>query len=49
MKQGNLTKCADPALKAKPSEWKLCFRAGKAAMDVARAFATEWLRELEGR
>jgi hypothetical protein len=30
----------------KPSEWKLCFRAGKEATAAARAFAETWLAEL---
>jgi hypothetical protein len=30
----------------KPAEWKLCFRAGKEATGVARAFAETWLAEL---
>ena len=34
---------ADPALEARPKEWKLCFRAGKPATDAARAFAQKWL------
>ena len=37
---------ADPAVEAKPKEWKMCFRAGKAATDAARAFAQKWLNEL---
>ena len=40
---------ADPALEAKPAEWKLLFRAGKPATDAARAFAQKWLAELEGK
>ena len=40
---------ADPALEEKPAEWKMGFRAGKPAVDAARAFATDWLKELEGR
>lgn len=31
---------------SKPSDWKLCFRAGKEAVTAARAFATAWLAEL---
>jgi hypothetical protein len=31
----------------KPSEWKLCFRAGREATAAARAFAQAWLSELE--
>jgi hypothetical protein len=30
----------------KPSEWKMCYRAGKEAVDAGRAFATEWLAAL---
>jgi hypothetical protein len=37
---------ADPALEARPKEWKLCFRAGKPATDAARAFAQQWLSDL---
>lgn len=36
----------DPALERKPTEWKLCYRAGKVAVDAARAAATEWLAAL---
>ena len=32
---------------SKPSEWKLCFRAGREATEAARAFAKAWLAELE--
>lgn len=39
---------ADPALEAKPSEWKLLYRAGKPAVDAARAAAQEWLKALGG-
>jgi uncharacterized protein YhaN len=34
---------ADPRYEGKSAEWKLCYRAGKPAVDVARAFATSWL------
>ncbi len=40
---------ADPALEARPKEWKLCFRAGKPATDAARAFAQKWLSDLLAR
>lgn len=40
---------ADPALEAKPSEWKMLFRAGKPATEAARAFAEKWLADLEGK
>jgi len=38
---------ADEALEQKSAEWKLCFRAGKPAVDAARAFAQAWLTELQ--
>jgi len=31
----------------KSSDWKTCFRAGKEATEAARAFAKDWLAELE--
>lgn len=37
---------ADPALEARPREWKMCFRAGKPATDAARTFAQKWLNDL---
>jgi hypothetical protein len=40
---------ADPALEAKPAEWKMCFRAGKPATDAARAFAQKWLTDLQSQ
>jgi hypothetical protein len=40
---------ADPALEAKPSEWKMCFRAGKPATDAARTFAQRWLNDLQAQ
>jgi hypothetical protein len=40
---------ADPTLEAKPKEWKMCFRAGKAATDAARGFAQKWLSDLQGQ
>lgn len=45
--QGKVQKFADPALEAKPAEWKLCFRAGKPATDAAREFARKWLADLQ--
>jgi hypothetical protein len=38
---------ADPALEARPAEWKLAFRAGKPATDAARTFAQKWLNDLQ--
>jgi len=40
---------ADPALEAKPAEWKMAFRAGKPATDAARAFAQKWLADLKSQ
>jgi hypothetical protein len=37
----------DPAYERRSSEWKLCYRAGKAAVDAAREAATAWLLELD--
>ncbi len=34
------------AYESKPSEWKLCYRAGKAPVAAARAAAQAWLKEL---
>jgi hypothetical protein len=39
----------DPALEAKPVEWKTAFRAGKAATEAARAFAAKWLADLQSQ
>jgi hypothetical protein len=41
-----LTKFADPALEAKSSDWKRCFRSGKETITAARAYAAQWLKEL---
>jgi hypothetical protein len=40
---------ADPVLEAKPSEWKLAFRAGKPATEAARAFVQKWLADLHSQ
>jgi hypothetical protein len=45
--QGGMRVFADPALEARPRDWKLCFRAGRATIDAARAFAQSWLTELQ--
>jgi len=42
-------KFADAQYEAKPSQWKLCYRAGREPVQAARAFATEWLRQIEGK
>jgi len=49
VEQVKVRKFADPALEAKPSEWKMCFRAGKPATDAARDFAGKWLAELQAQ
>ncbi len=41
------TSFANPEYESKPPEWKLCFRAGRGAVDAARAVAEEWLKELQ--
>jgi hypothetical protein len=46
IEQGKVRKFADPAMEAKSSEWKMCFRAGKPATDAARDFARKWLADL---
>jgi hypothetical protein len=37
---------ADPALEAKDGLWKRCFRSGKETITAARAYAQQWLKEL---
>ncbi len=44
--RGELAVFADEGYEEKPSDWKLCFRAGKEATTAARAFAKDWLSEL---
>ncbi len=38
---------ANSDYESKPSEWKLCYRAGKETVEAARAAAKEWLKELK--
>jgi hypothetical protein len=40
---------ADPKYESKPGNWKMCFRAGKEPVQAARAFATDWLHQIEGK
>ena len=47
--QNKKRKFADPVFEAKPSEWKLCFRAGKPATDAAREFARKWVADLQSQ
>ncbi len=44
--QGKM-KFVNAAYESKPANWKICFRAGKPAVDGARAFAASWLKELQ--
>jgi len=44
--KGEMKRFADPNLEQKSREWKLCFRAGKPAVDAARAFVQAWLPDL---
>ena len=46
-RRGGPTKFADPGLEGKSEHWKLCYRAGKPAVDAVRQFVTKWLDELE--
>ncbi|MEW5901281.1 MAG: hypothetical protein AB1715_07460 [Acidobacteriota bacterium] len=47
VKKGKLMRFADEGYESKSKQWKLCYRAGKEAVEAARAFATAWLSELE--
>jgi hypothetical protein len=38
---------ADQAYESKPSQWKMCYRAGKEASDAARQSAEQWLKEMK--
>lgn len=39
---------ADNKLEKRSPHWKMCYRAGKETVDAGRAFASQWLKELEG-
>jgi len=41
-----LKKFVNPAYEKKSAEWKMAYRAGKPAVEAARAFAKAWLAEL---
>lgn len=43
---GGTMKFADPKYEAKSDQWKLCYRAGRDAVEVGRAFAMDWLKQL---
>jgi len=46
---GGAMKFADPQYESKSDQWKLCYRAGKDAVQAGRAFATDWLRQLPAK
>ncbi len=46
---GGKMRFVNPAYEQKSSNWKLCYRAGKPAVDAGRAFATAWLKELQAK
>jgi hypothetical protein len=46
---GGTMRFADPQYERKSDQWKLCYRAGKDATLAARAFATEWLKQLPAK
>jgi hypothetical protein len=37
----------DPQYERKPADWKLCYCAGRPAVEAARAAAQAWLAELQ--
>lgn len=48
LKTGEVSTFENPAYQSKPSQWKMCYRAGKDATAAARAAAQTWLKELGG-
>lgn len=47
VEKNNRMRFANPEYEAKGREWKMLYRAGKPAVDAARAAAEGWLKELE--
>jgi hypothetical protein len=47
VKRGSLMRFENEEYESRSSQWKLCFRAGKEAVDAARVLAQAWLAELE--
>lgn len=43
---GNKKKFVNPAYEGKPYDWKQIFRAGRAVIEPARAFANDWMQDL---
>ena len=48
VKKDGLMRFENPAYERKNSEWKYMYRAGKPAVDAARALAQDWLKTLGG-
>jgi hypothetical protein len=46
---GGKMRFADQQYESKPERWKIYYRAGREPMEAARAFAAEWLRQLEAK
>jgi hypothetical protein len=46
---GGRMRFADQQYESKSDQWKLLYRAGKEPTDAARVFATNWLKQLEGK
>ncbi|MFC5408474.1 hypothetical protein ACFPMF_04095 [Larkinella bovis] len=47
MQRGSKLEFANPEYRNKPSNWKLLFRMGKEPVQAARAFAQNWVNDLE--
>jgi hypothetical protein len=45
----NVKRFVNKSYEARSADWKMCFRAGKPAVDAARAAATEWLKALDAK
>lgn len=48
VKKDGMMRFENPAYERKDSQWKYMYRAGKPAVDAARALAQEWLKALGG-
>jgi hypothetical protein len=46
---GGKMRFADPQYEQKSDRWKMYYRAGREPMEAARAAATEWLKQIEGK
>lgn len=46
---GGRMRFADEQYESKPDRWKMYYRAGKEPTEAARAFAADWLRQLEAK